>query len=97
MRIPHKRKNKLLDLLKVNVTSQNFRQSNFKNSQPAMERLLSIDPSIISNTSDNKTEQENDQDAYIDINELDFKPSPNEDSPLILESFEDLYEGRLQF
>ena len=97
MRIPHKRKNKLLDLLKVNVTSQNFRQSNFKNSQPAIERLLSIDPSIISNTSDNKTEQENDQDAYIDINELDFKPSPNEGSSLIFGSFENLYEGRLQF
>ena len=62
-----------------------------------MERLLSIDPSILSNTSDNKTEHKNDQDAYIDINELEFKPSPNEDSPLIFESFEDLYEGRLQF
>ena len=62
-----------------------------------MERLLSIDPSIISNTSDNKTEHENDQDAYIDINELEFKPSLNENSPLIFESFEDLYEGRLKF
>ena len=62
-----------------------------------MDRLLSIDPSIISNTNDHKTEHENDQDAYIDINELEFKPSPNEDSPLIFESFEDLYEGRLQF
>ena len=62
-----------------------------------MERLLSIDPSIISNTSDKKTEQQNDQDAYIDINEMDFKPSPNEGSSLIFESFEDLYEGRLQF
>ena len=30
-----------------------------------MERLLSIDPSNISNTSDNKTEHKNDQDAYI--------------------------------
>ena len=62
-----------------------------------MERLLSIDPSNISNTSDNKTEHKNNQDAYIDINELEFKSSPNEDSPLIFESFEDLYEGRLQF
>ena len=44
-----------------------------------------------------KNEQENDQGAYIDINELDFKPSPNEDSPLIFGSFEDLYEGRFQF
>ena len=83
--------------MKANVTSGNFRRSNIKNSQPATERLLSISPSVISNPSGNKTELENDQDAYVDISELENKPSPFEGSPTIYESFEDLYEGPLQY
>ena len=99
MLIPKKRKNKLLELLKVNVTSQNFRRSSIQNSQPATERLLNIAPSVISNSSGNKTESENDQDydVYVDISELENKPSPIESSPTIYESFEDLYEGPLQY
>ena len=96
MRISNKRKNKLLELLKVNVTSQNFRRSSIQNSQPATERLLNIAPSVISNSSGNKTESEIDQDydVYVDISELENKPSTIESSPTIYESFEDLYEGR---
>ena len=99
MRIPYKRKNKLLELLKVNLTSQNFRRSSIQNSQPATERLLNIAPSVISNSGGNKTESENDQDydVYVDISELENKPSPIEGSPTIYESFEDLYEGPLQY
>ena len=96
IKIPQKRKNKLLELLKVNVTSQNFRRSSIQNSQPATERLLNIAPSVISNQSGNKAEPENNQDydVYVDISELENKPSPFESSPTIYESFEDLYEGR---
>ena len=83
--------------MKVYVNSENFRRSNIKNSQPVTERLLSIAPSVISNPSGNKTELENDQDAYVDISELENKPLPNEGSLLIFESFEDLYEGRFQY
>ena len=78
------------------MTSENFRRLNIKNSQPATERLLSIAPSVISNRNGNTTELENDQNAYVDISELENKPLPNEGSLLIFESFEDLYEGRLQ-
>ena len=96
IKIAKKRKNKLLELLKVNVTSQNFRRSSIQNSQPATERLLNIAPSVISNLSGHKAEPENDQeyDVYVDISELENKPSPIESSPTIYESFEDLYEGR---
>ena len=84
--------------MKVNVTSQNFRRSSIQNSQPATERLLNIAPSVISNPNGNKTEPENDQDydVYVDISELKNKPWPIGRSPTIYESFEDLYEGRLQ-
>ena len=83
--------------MKVNVTSENFRRPNIKNSQPATERLLSIAPSVLSNLSANKTELENNQNAYVDTSELENEPLPNEGSLLIFESFEDLYEGRLQY
>ena len=84
--------------MKVNVTSQNFRRSSIQNSQPATERLLNIAPSVISNQSGHKAESENDQDydVYVDISELENKPSPIESSQTIYESFEDLYEGRFQ-
>ena len=82
--------------MKVNVTSENFRRSNIKNPQPATERLLSIAPSVISKPSSNKIELENNKNAYVDTSELENKPLTNEGSLLIFESFEDLYEGRLQ-
>ena len=95
--IHQKRKNKLLELLKVNVTSQNFRRSSIQNSQPATERLLNIAPSVISNPSENKAENDKEYDVYVDISELENTPSPIECSPTIYESFEDIYEGRFQY
>ena len=47
-------------------------------------------------TATQQSNLENDQNAYVDISELENKPLPNEGSLLIFESFEDLYEGRLQ-
>merc|ERR1712131_144697 len=94
---PYQRKNKLLELLKVNLTSQNFRRSSIQNSQPATERMLNIAPSVISNSNGEKTDLQNNQDydVYVDITELENKPSPLEGpsiSSKIYESFEDLYE-----
>ena len=82
--------------MKVNVTSQNFRRSSIQNSQPATERLLNIAPSVISNLSSHKAENDQEYDVYVDISELENKPSPIESSQTIYESFEDLYEGRFQ-
>ena len=99
LEITQKRKNKLLELLKVNLTSQNFRRSSIQNSQPATERMLNIAPSVISNSNGEKADSQADYDVYVDINELENKPSPLEGQSInstIYESFEDLYEGRFQ-
>ena len=60
--------------------------------------MLNIAPSVISNSNGEKTDLQNNQDydVYVDITELENKPSPLEGpsiSSTIYESFEDLYEG----
>ena len=89
----------MLELLKENLTSQNFRRSSLKNSQPATERLLNIAPSVISKSNAEKAVVQSDvEDAvYVDITEFENKPTTVERPSVnstIYESFEDLYEGQ---
>ena len=83
----------------MNLTSQNFRRSSIQNSQPATERLLNIAPSVISKPNAEKVGVQNDadDDVYVDITELDSRPTEIECpsvNPTIYESFDDLYEGQ---